>query len=232
MTDERERTDSEQELENQILVEYGQALASAAEGCLRYPDRMSHARSEDERDHIRREHSRFLARVLDANSIALSVLEPTKENTMKPWMTKAALLLVLALTYLANHALIPPALHLGPISVAGAVNSLIVALAGIGINGPAAWRWLASTLGNPPGVTVDKLGGGKPGTEISGGGVLPPPAGTLLVLLALAATLLACASTWHPPDPNDPTCAPGSIVCNPVPPDPPTWNRKTDGGTR
>lgn len=86
--DDYERTQSDLRLEEQILVEYGQALASAAESCLRYPDRLSLARSEDERDHLRREHARFLRRVLDANEVALSVLdEPTKEHHMwsKVW---------------------------------------------------------------------------------------------------------------------------------------------------
>jgi hypothetical protein len=74
-----ERTQSDLEIEQAIIVEYGQALATAAESCLRYPDRMSDARSEDERAHLRREHAQFLARILDANSIALSVLTEERE---------------------------------------------------------------------------------------------------------------------------------------------------------
>lgn len=60
---------------------------------------------------------------------------------------------------------------------------------------------------------------------ITGGPSAPPPAAAILLLL-----LMGCAATWHPPDPNDPGCAPGSIVCNPVPPAPPTWNRAPDEG--
>lgn len=84
-----ERTASDLALEQAIIVEYGQALASAAESCLRYPDRLSLARSEDDREHIRREHGRFLRRIIDANEFALSVLDPvnpTKGNLMK-WLT-------------------------------------------------------------------------------------------------------------------------------------------------
>jgi hypothetical protein len=70
------------ELECAVIVEYGTALAAAAERCLRYPDRLQQARSRDERDHIRAEHRGFIRRTIAANTIALAVLgdEPSSVN--------------------------------------------------------------------------------------------------------------------------------------------------------
>jgi hypothetical protein len=78
-----EQTDSEPgkprivpdiEVECNVVVEYGIALAAAAERCLRYPDRMREARSEDERAQVRSEHLGFVRRVIGANTIAIAVL--------------------------------------------------------------------------------------------------------------------------------------------------------------
>lgn len=57
-----------------IVYEYGQALASVAERFLRYPDRMSSARSDAERRKIDADYARILIRTVSSYQIAVSAL--------------------------------------------------------------------------------------------------------------------------------------------------------------
>lgn len=63
------------DVEIQTVTEYGYALATAAERCLRYPEVLRMARSEDERNQIRAAHRGFLRRIIGANTLALAVLD-------------------------------------------------------------------------------------------------------------------------------------------------------------
>lgn len=80
-------------------------------------------------------------------------------KTLPKWATRVVGAVLLAIAY-AVHAtgLIPADLtiHLGPIPihVLGALNEILIAAAAIGLNGPALWPWLATLLGNPPGVPI------------------------------------------------------------------------------
>lgn len=58
-----------------IVSEYGKALASVAERFLRYPDRMSQARSDDERAKIASDYAGILSRLVASYTIALAALE-------------------------------------------------------------------------------------------------------------------------------------------------------------
>lgn len=60
-----------------ILSEYGQALATAAEALLRYPDVMSRVSDHRERVRIDAQYARVVRRTLASRPIALAVLEGT-----------------------------------------------------------------------------------------------------------------------------------------------------------
>jgi len=63
------------DLECHIITEYGYALATASERCLRYPDLLRMARSKDERDQIRAAHRGFLRRIIGIQTITNAVLD-------------------------------------------------------------------------------------------------------------------------------------------------------------
>lgn len=58
-----------------IISEYGAALASVAERFLRYPDRMSHARSDAERLQISENYAGILSRLIASYPVALAALQ-------------------------------------------------------------------------------------------------------------------------------------------------------------
>jgi hypothetical protein len=74
MTD-HERTDSDLDLEIRFVVEYGYALAAAAERALRYPESLRGAGSSAERDRVRAAFRGFLRRTIGANTVILALLD-------------------------------------------------------------------------------------------------------------------------------------------------------------
>lgn len=71
------------EVECNVVSEYGQAMASAAIRLLRYKDRMQLARSDAEREFIRREHAEFVRGVVRAHKIAFAAMiqKPPRRGT-------------------------------------------------------------------------------------------------------------------------------------------------------
>ena len=63
------------DVEIQMVVEYGYALAAAAERCLRYPESLRGARSNAERDQIRAAHRGFLRRTIGATTVINAILD-------------------------------------------------------------------------------------------------------------------------------------------------------------
>lgn len=71
------------------------------------------------------------------------------------WATRVLAVVLLAADYLAHaKGLIPATLVWHRIHVLGALNSIVLAGAAVGLNGPALWPQLAALLGNPPGTAT------------------------------------------------------------------------------
>lgn len=70
-----ETGDDDLDVEIRFVVEYGYALAAAAERALRYPESLRGAGSSDERARIRTAFRRFLRTTIGANTIILALLD-------------------------------------------------------------------------------------------------------------------------------------------------------------
>lgn len=71
------------------------------------------------------------------------------------WATRLLAVILLVADYLAHaKGLIPATLVWHRIHVLGALNSIVLAGAAIGLNGPALWPQLAALLGNPGASTA------------------------------------------------------------------------------
>jgi len=73
------------DVECNVVTEYGQAMAYAAQSLLRYENRMRMARSEDERTFIRKSHAEMLRRAISAHRIAFAAMtaKPCKKTSLK-----------------------------------------------------------------------------------------------------------------------------------------------------
>lgn len=70
------------DVEQNVVFEYSQAMAAAAESGLRYPDRMQNARSEAERAFIRESYAKLVKKTIDAHRIAFAAI------TLNPYQPK------------------------------------------------------------------------------------------------------------------------------------------------
>jgi hypothetical protein len=66
-----------------IVAEYGLSLATVAEALLRYPDVMSRATSDSEKERIIAQYARVLRATLNSRPIALAVLEHSNARMAK-----------------------------------------------------------------------------------------------------------------------------------------------------
>ena len=119
---------SDLDVECNVVSEYGQSMASVAIRLLRYKDRMSMARSEDERTFIRKEHAEFLRGVIRTHKIAFAAMiqSPPKEES-KMDMGDIMKLIGVAGTIAAAVVSAAPG---GPIAMVGAGAAAAAAFAG------------------------------------------------------------------------------------------------------